>query len=219
MYIHFSHQNDVPCFYVQQCSCFVPPALEDLFFLYDDTQYVCAQGKGIRVLLVFDLVRIPHWNSPPQPPPTPLLVRYCKNNSSFLPVLLFACSTEKTKQNKKIWINYWVKSCIPLPIAQHQSKPSGDFVTCWVSNFIFCMTSFLHFLHWLGMIVSLGYDRLYFLSVRLAEIRRRIDFAVYSWKVERLMSVKCLFKIWLHTWTKKKTTNHIAKCFDQICRW
>lgn len=30
------------------------------FFFYMMTQYVCAQGKGIRVLFVFDLVRIPH---------------------------------------------------------------------------------------------------------------------------------------------------------------
>lgn len=53
MYIHFSHQNDVPCFYVQQCSCFVPPALEDVFFfLYDDTVCLCTRQRNQSIVCV-----------------------------------------------------------------------------------------------------------------------------------------------------------------------
>lgn len=65
-YVHrFLHQNNVSCLRVFCFSC----------------------AENIRVSFYF---KIPHWSFSPQPPPTPLLVRYCK----LTPASLLACSTE-----------------------------------------------------------------------------------------------------------------------------
>lgn len=60
MYIYFSHQNNVPCFHMQDCFLFLFRRSRTWRMSFSMTQYVCAQGEGIRVLFVFDLVRIPH---------------------------------------------------------------------------------------------------------------------------------------------------------------
>lgn len=61
MYIHSSRQNNSPRLQVQECLilfCFFCGGGKRLFYI--DLQYDCAQGGSIRVLFVFDLVRIPH---------------------------------------------------------------------------------------------------------------------------------------------------------------
>lgn len=147
MYTYFSHQNDVPCFHVQECFGYFC-----LFLLSQRimTQYICAQGKELEYLFVFNLVRIPHWNSPPQPPPTPLLVRYCTiTPASSQCYALHAQHRKKKNQNQLLSKKLHTASHHTASILW-RFKLGSDFITCWVSRFNFCASAYFLWpiFHW-----------------------------------------------------------------------